>query len=199
MQNAEQLQESLARTLHILKDTLKDEILDVLEDCIESADAIMQCALAQKHVAEDLLSYGAIGASSYSISAIEMPLLKHFRTTIKMFSTECKAKKIHLKFTVEPSIRHMATVNSDPTRLMQILINLLANAVRFTQHAKDTRQIAVTLAACTKSLNMQDRLCMPSKTDDDAVIEAGQAFHLYCSVVSSIYFLTPVIRSEALL
>lgn len=185
MQNAEQLQESLAQLATTLKDTLKSSLLDAIDDNIECADAIMQCALAQKHVADDILSYGAIGASRYSISAVEVPLLKHVRTTLKMFTTECKAKKIDLDLVVESRVRRMATIEADPTRLMQILINLLSNAIRFTQRQKE-RKITVTLDASTASLTTEGRLSMPfeqSHTPSSSDIEPGRPFYLYCSVV----------------
>lgn len=65
---------------------------------------------------------------------------------LKMFEGELLACGIELEFTLEKSFTHYAIdwVLADPSRLTQILVNLMTNAIKFTQ-SEATRRIKVSI------------------------------------------------------
>jgi signal transduction histidine kinase len=65
-----------------------------------------------------------------------------------MFEGELETNDIGLEFQVEESYRDLEVnwVKLDPSRLLQVLINLTTNAIKFT-HAQDKRTIMVSIGA----------------------------------------------------
>ena len=66
-----------------------------------------------------------------------------------MHEGELLAADIQMKFEVDQSFRDMDLdwVRFDPSRVLQVLINLTTNAIKFTGTEKK-RTITVTIAAC---------------------------------------------------
>jgi CheY-like chemotaxis protein len=67
---------------------------------------------------------------------------------VKMFDAEARAAGINLVLNVDQSYRDMKInwASLDPTRVLQILINLLTNAIKFTR-LESTKRVTVTLSA----------------------------------------------------
>jgi CheY-like chemotaxis protein len=67
---------------------------------------------------------------------------------MKMFAPEIQAKDIDFKFVPHPSLERydIDWVLLDPTRLLQITVNLITNAIKFTQHCPK-RSILVHISA----------------------------------------------------
>lgn len=65
-----------------------------------------------------------------------------------MFDSELKAKNIKMVFDIEPSVAELELnyVTLDPSRILQVLINLMTNAIKFTASSK-TRVITISLSA----------------------------------------------------
>jgi signal transduction histidine kinase/CheY-like chemotaxis protein len=54
--------------------------------------------------------------------------------SINLFRMQAKEKKLELVYKIDPAIPQM--IFNDPTRLHQVLINILSNALKFTLHGK---------------------------------------------------------------
>jgi CheY-like chemotaxis protein len=85
-----------------------------------------------------------------------------------MFDPELQAKDIKVEFEVHPSLEELKVdwVTLDPSRVLQMLINLMTNAIKFTANA-DTRVIKVSLGVSSsppRTLNTPDFQYIPTKT-----------------------------------
>jgi signal transduction histidine kinase/CheY-like chemotaxis protein/HPt (histidine-containing phosphotransfer) domain-containing protein len=88
----------------------------------------------------DLLDLSKIEAGLLEIENIDFFIGDKISEVFDLFSTEARQKGISLKAVYEGPIPE--TISSDPKRIGQILINLLGNAVKFT----DSGEIVITTA-----------------------------------------------------
>jgi two-component system sensor histidine kinase/response regulator len=82
------------------------------------------------HIVNDVLDFSKIEAQQIILEAQSISLRKLVYSTIKSFSDRAAINNIELVCDVAPNI--LDTIITDPTRLRQILTNLLGNAIKFT-------------------------------------------------------------------
>jgi signal transduction histidine kinase/ActR/RegA family two-component response regulator len=80
---------------------------------------------------DDILDLSKIEAGHLDIEHIDFRLLDLVQESMETFSKAAKAKGILLTAEVDPETP--LTITSDPTRLGQILTNILGNAIKFTK------------------------------------------------------------------
>lgn len=83
-------------------------------------------------IINDVLDFSKIQSGKVVFEKIEISISKVVSNTIDLILSKAVAKKIKLTAEIDPQIP--AFVNGDPTRLNQILLNLLGNAVKFTEN-----------------------------------------------------------------
>ena len=109
---------------HLLEKTplniVQKEYVDIVKG---SADNLLV-------IVNDILSLSEINAGKMKIKKETFSLRKFLKGLEGIFFAKTKEKNIQLSFLTSPSIPEY--VFCDPTRLYQILINLLNNAVKFT-------------------------------------------------------------------
>lgn len=101
----------------------------------ERADAVESIQRNSHHVLtllNDLLDYSKLSAGAMKPELIDCELASLVRTSLELARGRAQASGIYLLF--ESAGPLPATVRTDPTRVRQILGNLLANAVRFTRY-----------------------------------------------------------------
>ncbi|TPX55503.1 hypothetical protein PhCBS80983_g05265 [Powellomyces hirtus] len=120
---------------------------DILQS-IEAVETINQCAQHQKNIADDVLQVSKISMNLLRLSRVDYQPRQEIQSVVRMFETEANAKQINLELTVQPGFEMMGVdwVRGDPKRLAQIMINLLSNAIRFTERM-ESRNVTVTLDA----------------------------------------------------
>jgi CheY-like chemotaxis protein len=81
------------------------------------------------------------------MTPIDVQLESTARDAVKMFEGEAKSAGVDLQFHIDDSCKRFGVVNVslDPTRVLQILINLLTNAIKFTR-LEAKRQILISLS-----------------------------------------------------
>jgi signal transduction histidine kinase/ligand-binding sensor domain-containing protein/DNA-binding response OmpR family regulator len=90
----------------------------------------------------DILDFSKIEAGRIEIEAVLFDVRRCVADAIELLAAEAARKGLELISRIEPDVP--AQVVSDATRLRQILVNLLANAVKFTA----TGSVEVTVASC---------------------------------------------------
>ncbi len=111
-------------------DELRSEQLDEAErrDAIE---IIHQNGEFLLRIVSDILDLSKIEAGKLEIERIPVPPLQVVADTCQLLEPRARAKGIELRHGAHGPIPE--SVFSDPTRLRQILVNLVSNAVKFTE------------------------------------------------------------------
>lgn len=112
----------------LLLDTrLDSEQEDLAQTISGSADVLLK-------IIDDVLDYSKAASGKLELEHIPFNLRECFESAIAVVSSQAVAK--HLSLTVEWAENVPETVVGDHTRLRQILLNLLGNAVKFTDHGE---------------------------------------------------------------
>lgn len=94
-----------------------------------------------KRLVNDLLDLGSIHAGAFRLIKRPSSALELVQQTVESFRPGAEQKGLSLIFTVEPGLP--AWVDIDPERVRQVTINLLGNAIKFTDHGR----VIVTLTS----------------------------------------------------
>lgn len=81
---------------------------------------------------EDVLDISKIEAGKMESESIDFDLYELIFTTLNIFSPQAKSKGLTLSSRIDINIPFI--INSDPIHIRQILINLLGNAIKFTEN-----------------------------------------------------------------
>jgi PAS domain S-box-containing protein len=135
-----------------IRDTLtrhefRNEDQQVITECVEAANNIALCVQHQKSIVDDILTISKLDSNLLLITPVPAQPVVVIQRAMSMFYPECQAKDIDFRFVPHESIEHLAIdwVLLDPTRLLQITVNLVTNAIKFTQHS-DQRSISVQIS-----------------------------------------------------
>lgn len=82
------------------------------------------------HIINDILDFSKIEAGKLELEEKHINLGDVVQSSVSMFRTKAKEKKIGLDYTMDPAIPNI--VSGDAIRLNQVLLNLLSNAIKFT-------------------------------------------------------------------
>ena len=89
-----------------------------------SADGLM-------HIINDILDFSKIESGKMNIEIVEFSLEKLLHDTMTLFSVSAREKKLTLLLNVASDVPHQ--VFGDPGRLRQVIVNLVSNAIKFTE------------------------------------------------------------------
>jgi two-component system sensor histidine kinase/response regulator len=82
----------------------------------------------------DILDYSKIEAGKLEIDSIEFNLASTIGDTMKTLSLRAHQKGLELAFEIGPEVPH--GLIGDPGRLRQIIVNLVGNAIKFTENGE---------------------------------------------------------------
>ncbi|KAF2447736.1 aerobic respiration control sensor protein arcB [Karstenula rhodostoma CBS 690.94] len=123
----------------------------VVEECIDAANNIALCVQHQKSIVDDILTVSKLDSNLLLITPIAVQPSAIIHRAMNMFKPEVQSKEIELSFFSHESLSQLRVdwVYLDPSRLLQIIINLIGNAVKFTA-GSEKRFISVHLGASTE-------------------------------------------------
>jgi len=104
------------------------------ETISHSAEALLQ-------IINDILDFSKVEAGKLELENIEFALRDAVEQTIEIFAARAHAKGLELACAIDLDVP--GTVRGDPTRLQQVLINLVGNAIKFT----DSGEVIVRVRA----------------------------------------------------
>jgi PAS domain S-box-containing protein len=123
---------------------------EAIENSLDAAKTIILCAQHQKRIVDDVLTFSKLGSHMLIITPVDAQPLTIVQRALKMFEGETQSVGIDMKLHVHDSFKELAIdwVKLDPQRVVQVLINLTTNAIKFTSNADGIRgSIYVTMAA----------------------------------------------------
>lgn len=99
-------------------------------------------------IVDDILTMSKLDSKLLGVAPTTVDPLEIVREALKMFEVEARRVDIDLQMKVDPSYEHLGLdyLDLDPSRLKQVLINLLTNALKFTKSGP-TRKVTITISA----------------------------------------------------
>ncbi|KAL6904707.1 hypothetical protein GGI43DRAFT_287602 [Trichoderma evansii] len=172
----------------------RTEVDSLLESCLDAANTINLCASHQKRIVDDILTLSKLDSNLLAVTPVDEQPIKVVHRTLKMFESELLAHDIDFEFRVDNSFEAYGVnwAKLDPSRLRQVLINLMTNAIKFTQ-GREKRAIIVSMCA-TKDISeitsqgtfyferndVQRTVGM--NIDNEEEWGSGERFNIHCSV-----------------
>jgi two-component system sensor histidine kinase/response regulator len=117
-----------------LQTNLDDEQRGYLSLVKSSANSLLT-------VINDILDFSKIEAGKLNLDSVVFDLRETLNEALKTLAVRAHAKGLELLGEVSPEIPD--TVTGDPVRIRQILLNLLANAVKFTEKGEIVAEASV--------------------------------------------------------
>lgn len=111
----------------LLETELTPEQRDYAETARTSAEALLS-------VIGDILDFSKIEAQALTLESVDFDLRDLVDDVLMVAAVKASEKGVELAALVEPDVP--AVVKGDPSRLRQILINLVGNAVKFTERGE---------------------------------------------------------------
>nr|AAR29892.1 putative histidine kinase HHK13p [Bipolaris maydis] len=120
----------------------------IVADSIDAAQTIALCAQHQKRIVDDVLTLSKLDSAMLMVTPVDAQPLQVVQRALKMFEGEVQTAGIQMEFVLTDSFTSLGVdwVKIDPSRVLQVLINLTTNAIKFTT-TEETRTIKVVLSA----------------------------------------------------
>ena len=98
---------------------------DDVESSIDALQTIVSCSLHQKRIIDDVLTLSKLDSNLILITPVRVQPSVVLAGALKMFELECQQMHIKLDLVEDDTYHGFDWVMLDPSRLLQILINLL--------------------------------------------------------------------------
>ncbi len=155
----------IGMTALLLDTELADEQREYVEATRSSADAMLT-------IINDILDFSKIESGKLELESHPFELHTCIEEALDLLAPKAAEKHLDLSYTVEDSIPKILV--SDVTRLRQILVNLIGNAVKFTHQG----EVAITVRADGRGVRDPE----PGKEKDTDFVRHPEMWLLHFSV-----------------
>jgi two-component system, sensor histidine kinase and response regulator len=125
-------------------------------------------------VINDILDFSKIEAGKLDLQETEFDLIDLIGETLKTLAPRVALKELELTYDLGDDIPRF--VAGDPARLRQIFLNLLGNAVKFTERG----EVGLRVAGCHASPTPEASLCLEFEVHDTGIgIPADKHAHIF--------------------
>jgi signal transduction histidine kinase/CheY-like chemotaxis protein len=100
----------------------------------EHAETVKHSAEALLTILNDILDFSKIEAGKLDLEIIDFDLRTAVEEVVELFMQQAQGKGLALRCTIAPDVP--TALRGDPGRLRQILINLIGNAIKFTERGE---------------------------------------------------------------
>lgn len=130
----------------LTKSNMAPEQHEIIVRIHESAEALLT-------IINDILDFSKIEAGKLDLDPIPFNVKACVERAKQLFLEPCRARHIDLVAEVDENVPDY--VLADPTRVHQILVNLLANAVKFSSHGTVSVRVSATVNSGTARMKFQ--------------------------------------------
>ncbi|MBV9491918.1 MAG: response regulator, partial [Verrucomicrobia bacterium] len=116
----------------------------------EFAEAIQTSAEALLTVINDILDFSKIEAGKLSFELLDFDLVETVEASVHLLAERAQAKGLELATLIAPGTP--TRLRGDPGRLRQILVNLVGNAIKFTERGEVVLRAALAEETQTQAL-----------------------------------------------
>jgi len=120
---------------------------DLTDEQREDLGVVISAAYALLSLINDILDFSKIEAGKLELEHIPFNLPEFIGESLRILAAKAHEKKLELAYRVDPAVPDI--VVGDPSRVRQIILNLVGNAIKFT----DAGEIVVTIESETDSQN----------------------------------------------
>jgi signal transduction histidine kinase/CheY-like chemotaxis protein len=126
----------------------------------ELAQTVRTSAEALLTVINDILDFSKIEAGKFDLETTDFELTTAIEDSVELLARAAQQKSLELTCLVDETLP--TVVGGDPTRLRQVLVNLVGNAVKFTQRG----EVAVRVEPCGRH---DDRIVVRCSVRDTGI------------------------------
>ena len=131
---------SIVPLLELLQDSKLDEVqCGFVTTALNSSNHLLG-------IVSKILDFSKIDAGKLEVESIEMDLPELVESVMELMSKSAERRNLELELTIEKDVP--AKLMGDQVRVRQVLINLVSNAIKFTQQGK----VSVTVSRRSVSL-----------------------------------------------
>ncbi|KAI4617590.1 uncharacterized protein J4E87_008226 [Alternaria ethzedia] len=189
-----------------LQPVIQTQLKSLISTSIDAVDTIQACATHQKRIVDDILTLSKLDSKLLVISPTVLQPSALLQDAYKMFKDEANKARVNLEVRCDSSIADLNIdwAILDPSRVLQVLINLLTNAIKFTQ-SQEIRKVEVIMSASREAEQMPDVEYVPQEAVRKDFLtqaewnNAGEPFYLHFTVKDTGCGLSPEHKAKLFL
>lgn len=155
-----------------------ERLVHIFDDCFDSVETIISCGAHQKRIADDILTLSKLDSNLLIITPVRTRPLIILRDTLKLFAVEAQKAGVRLDFKADDSIEDLGIdwVYMDPSRVLQVVYNLLTNSIKFTASSPNRREVLVSIGASRERPSEEKSVVeyLPTGTVRDDITERSE-------------------------